>query len=141
MFFFPYVGGGGENQHMENSICLTVFIFESFPKILTLYLSCWTVNDKWNGQTVSSGHCLLWADLHLIGVSNSSRFYTQTGTRRFTQVFKIILHDVRFTYDITLFTWRRTAVLTTYSSCYVPSFSKDPDLKKLYSVNENIWKM
>ena len=27
---FPYVGGGG-NQHMENSICFVVFIFESFP--------------------------------------------------------------------------------------------------------------
>ena len=29
---FPYVGGG-VNQHMENSICFVVFIFESFPKI------------------------------------------------------------------------------------------------------------
>ena len=30
---FPYVGrlGGGVNQHMENSICFVVFIFESFP--------------------------------------------------------------------------------------------------------------
>ena len=24
--------GGGVSEHMENSICLTVFIFESFPK-------------------------------------------------------------------------------------------------------------
>ena len=32
MVFFPYVGGvGGVSEHMENSICLTVFIFESFP--------------------------------------------------------------------------------------------------------------
>ena len=31
---FPYVGrGGGVNQHMENSICFVVFIFESFPKL------------------------------------------------------------------------------------------------------------
>ena len=29
---FPYVGRGGVNQHMENSICFVVFIFESFPK-------------------------------------------------------------------------------------------------------------
>jgi len=28
---FPYVGRGGVNQHMENSICFVVFIFESFP--------------------------------------------------------------------------------------------------------------
>ena len=74
-------------------------------------------------------------------MEDGSRFYSQTGTRRFTQVFKIILHDVRLTYDITLFTWRRTAVLTTYSLCYVPSFSEDPDLKKLYLVDENNWKM
>ena len=33
---FPYVGrGGGGNQHMENSICFVVFIFESFPKLLS----------------------------------------------------------------------------------------------------------
>ena len=25
------LGGGGVNQHMENSICFVVFIFESFP--------------------------------------------------------------------------------------------------------------
>ena len=34
---FPYVGrGGGVNQHMENSICFVVFIFESFPKVGSL---------------------------------------------------------------------------------------------------------
>ena len=32
---FPYVGGeGGVNQHMENSICFVVFIFESFPYLV-----------------------------------------------------------------------------------------------------------
>ena len=30
-FFHMFRGGGLFNQHMENSICLTVFIFESFP--------------------------------------------------------------------------------------------------------------
>ena len=25
------LAGGGVNQHMENSICFVVFIFESFP--------------------------------------------------------------------------------------------------------------
>ena len=34
---FPYVrgGGGGFNQHMENSICFLQILFESFP-----YLYC-----------------------------------------------------------------------------------------------------
>ena len=32
---FPYVKGGrGVNQHIENSICFVVFIFESFPKVV-----------------------------------------------------------------------------------------------------------
>ena len=33
---FPYVGRGGVNQHMENSICFVVFIFESFPYSFTI---------------------------------------------------------------------------------------------------------
>ena len=38
---FPYVGrGGGVNQHMENSICFVVFIFESFPKLNIDYVLC-----------------------------------------------------------------------------------------------------
>ena len=32
IWFFSICWGGGVNEHMENSICLTVFIFESFPK-------------------------------------------------------------------------------------------------------------
>ena len=30
------LAGGGVNQHMENSICFVVFIFESFPNNLCL---------------------------------------------------------------------------------------------------------
>ena len=30
---FPYVRGGGVNQHMENSVCFLHIIFESFPYI------------------------------------------------------------------------------------------------------------
>ena len=30
---FHMLVGGGVNQHMENSICFVVFIFESFPKV------------------------------------------------------------------------------------------------------------
>ena len=28
---FHMLAGGGGNQHMENSICFVIFIFESFP--------------------------------------------------------------------------------------------------------------
>ena len=31
------LGGGGVNQHMENSICFVVFIFESFPNSLIMW--------------------------------------------------------------------------------------------------------
>ena len=33
---FPYVGRGGVNQHMENSICFVVFFFETFPNLFDL---------------------------------------------------------------------------------------------------------
>ena len=38
---FPYVGGEGVNQHMENSICFVVFFcffFESFSKQKTVLI-------------------------------------------------------------------------------------------------------
>ena len=41
---FPYVGRGGRvNQHMENSICFVVFIFESFPYLVAVNLFCLSV--------------------------------------------------------------------------------------------------
>ena len=33
---FPYVGRGGVNQHMENSICFVGFFFETFPNLFDL---------------------------------------------------------------------------------------------------------
>ena len=40
----PYVGKGGVNQQMENSISLVVFIFESFPYELdTLGTRFWQI--------------------------------------------------------------------------------------------------
>ena len=40
---FPYIGRG-VNQHMENSICFVVFIFESFPNVtwFLLRILCFT---------------------------------------------------------------------------------------------------
>ena len=38
--------GGGVNQHMENSICFVVFIFESFPKLW--YFSVTILNNFWS---------------------------------------------------------------------------------------------
>ena len=35
---FPYVRGGGVNQHMENSVCFLHIIFESFPKSFKVLL-------------------------------------------------------------------------------------------------------
>ena len=38
--------GGGVNQHMENSICFVVFIFESFPNVCLIVVS--KLMTKWH---------------------------------------------------------------------------------------------
>ena len=49
-FSICWGGEGGVNQHMENSICFVVFIFESFPyAILIAFCLLWLAPDAVEG--------------------------------------------------------------------------------------------